>query len=155
MPITPQLLALNPLKDSMQVNKIDYTADFDNLFLFLCYNVLKYIPRLAKLGCEGQLYSTETKRNYVDDTYKGKKVTEFDVQFKANHCSTFQNVYPCFPIKIKAAADNNNGKAAGVIRVNNFFAHLIKEIVINKYGDDIPILPLTNMVDIQRYSDEM
>ena len=49
MPITPQLLALNPLKDSMQVNKIDYTADFDNLFLFLflCYNMLKYIPGLA------------------------------------------------------------------------------------------------------------
>ena len=131
MPITPQLLALNPLKDSMQVDKIDYTADFDNLFLFLflCYNMLKYIPGLAKLGYEGQLYSTETKRKYVDDTYKGKKVIEFDVQFTANHCINFQNVYPCFPITIKSAADNNNGIATGVVRMNNFFPHLIIEII--------------------------
>ena len=100
MPITPQLLALNPLKDSMQVDKIDYTADFDNLFLFLflCYNMLKYILGLAKLGYEGQLYSTETKRKYVDDTYKGKKVIEFDVQFTATHCINFQNVYPCLQL---------------------------------------------------------
>ena len=33
MPITPQPLALNPLKDMTQVDEIDYTADFDNLYL--------------------------------------------------------------------------------------------------------------------------
>ena len=33
--------------------------------------------------------------------------------------------------------------------------HWIKEIDIKRCGDDIPILPLTNMVDIYRYSDEI
>ena len=32
MSITPQPLVLNPLKDMMQVDEIDYTADFDNLY---------------------------------------------------------------------------------------------------------------------------
>ena len=32
MPITPQPLALNPLKDAAQIGEIDYTADFENLF---------------------------------------------------------------------------------------------------------------------------
>ena len=32
---------------------------------------------------------------------------------------------------------------------------MIKEIDIKRYGDDIPILPLTNMADIYRYSDKI
>ena len=53
------------------------------------------------------------------------------------------------------AADNNNDIAAGVITVNNFFPLWIKEIDIKRYGDDIPILPVTNTVDVYRYSDEL
>ena len=167
MPVTPQSLALNALKDAVHVDEVDYTADFDNLFsrwddfdkFFktgkISYNMLKYIPGLAKLGYQGQLYSTEIKRKYADDIYKGKKVTEFNVHLTANHHSNFQNVRLCFPMKIKSATDNNNDIAAGVIAVNNYFAHLIKEIDIKRYGGDIPILPLTNTVEIYRYSDEM
>ena len=33
MPIIPQPLALNPLKDMTQVDEINDTADFDNLYL--------------------------------------------------------------------------------------------------------------------------
>ena len=51
--------------------------------------------------------------------------------------------------------DNDNDIAAGVITVNNFFAHWIKESDIKRYGDDIPILPKNNTVDIHRYSDEL
>ena len=41
------------------------------------------------------------------------------------------------------------------ITVNNFFTHWIKEIDIKRYGDDMPILPLTNTVDIYRYSNKL
>ena len=37
--------------------------------------------------------------------------------------------------------------------INNFFTHWIKEIDIKQYGDEIPILPLINTVDIYKYSD--
>ena len=43
--------------------------------------MLRYIPNLAKIDYQGQLYSTETKRKYADDTYKNKKVIEFNVHF--------------------------------------------------------------------------
>ena len=43
------------------------------------YKKLKYIPGLAKSGYQKQLYSIETKRKYVDDTYKAKKIIEFNV----------------------------------------------------------------------------
>ena len=59
------------------------------------------------------------------------------------------------PLKIKSAADDDNNITVGVITVNNFFAHWIKEIDIKRYDDDVPILPLTNTVIIYQYSDEI
>ena len=106
--------------------------------------MLKYIPGLANIGYQGQLSGTEMKRRYAGESYK-KKVIEFNVQLTANHYTNFQNVHLCFPIKIKLAADNDNDIAAGVITVNNFFAHWIKEIDIKRYGDDIPILLLISI----------
>ena len=167
MPVTPQALTLNLLKGAAKVDEIDYSADFDNLFSKMenfdkffktgkvSYNMLKYIPRLAKAAYQGQLESTETKRKYADDSYKGKKIIKFNIELAANQYSNFNNVHICFRIKIKSAADNDNDILAGVIPVNNLFAYWIKEINIKRYGDDMPILPLTNTVDIYRYSDEM
>ena len=115
--------------------------------------MLRYIPGLAKICYQGQLHLTKVKRKYVDDTYKNKKVIEFNVQLTKGHYTNFQNVHLCFPLKFKSAANNGNNLAANTVTVNYFFAHWIKEIDIKRYGDDIPILPITNMVDIYRYSD--
>ena len=119
------------------------------------YSMLQYIPGLAKIGYQGQLHSTQTKRKYADESYENKKVIKLNVQPTVNHSTNFQNVHLCFPIKIKLAADNDNNIVACVIPVNEVFAHCIKEIEIKRYGDDIPILLLTNTVDIYRYSDEL
>ena len=176
IPLTPQPLALNSLKDTAQVDEIDYSADFDNLNLIMdgfnkffqtrkiSYNTLKYIPGLGKIAYQGQLHSTETKRKYADDSYKNKKVIEFNIQLTANHYTNFQNVHLCLPIKINSTADEDKD---GTIPVNKFFAHWIeetvkiffahwiKEIDIKRYGDDMPTLPVTNTVDIYRYSTEL
>ena len=156
MPVLPQPLKLNPLKDIAKVDEVDYSADFDNLYSKMddfdkffrtgkvSYNILRYIPSLAKVGYQGQLHSTETKKKYADDIYKNKKVIEFDVQLTKGHYTDFENVHLCFPLKIKSARHNDNDITAGVITVNNLFAHWIKKINIKRYGDDVPILPLTN-----------
>ena len=65
----------------------------------------------------------------------------------------FDNVYLVFPMKIKKSSNVANDLADDVITVNNFFAHWIRELYIKRYGDDIPILPLTNTVKIYKYSD--
>ena len=85
---------------------------------------------------------------------KGKKVIEFNIQLAGNQYTNFHNIHFCFPIKIKSATDDDNITAA-CVPVNNFLAHWIKEIDIKRSSDDIPILPLSNTVDIYRYSDEM
>ena len=142
------------------MDEVDYATAFDNLYsemddsdkFFrtgkLSYNMLRYIISLAKVGYQGQLHSTEMKRKYADDT---KKIIEFNVQLTKGHYTIFQNVHLCLPLKFKLAVDNNNSITAGLMRVNNVFVHWIKEIDIKRYGDDMPILPLTNMVNIYQY----
>ena len=85
MPVTPQHLVLNPLKNMAQVDEVDYSADFDNLYprmddfykFFqtgkLSYDILKCIPALAKIAYQGQLHWTETKRNMRMTLTKIKK----------------------------------------------------------------------------------
>ena len=65
----------------------------------------------------------------------------------------FHNVHLVFPMKIKKISNIANNLNATDITVNNFFAHLIKEIDIKRLGDDTPILPITNTVEIYKYSD--
>ena len=66
-----------------------------------------------------------------------------------------QNIHFCFPLKLKSKANNDDDFAARTITVNIFFAHWIKEINLVRYGDDVPVLPTTNTVDVYRYSDEL
>ena len=132
MPVTPQALTLNQLKDAAKVNEIDHSADFDNLFSMMddfdkffrngkiSYNVLKYIPGFAKAAYQGQLEKTETKRKYADDSYKGKEIIEFDIQLAGNEYTNFHKIHLCFPIKIKPAADNDNDITGGYIPLNDF-----------------------------------
>ena len=132
MPVTPQALTLNPLKDAAKVDKIDYSADFDNLSSKMdnfhkffkngkiSYNMLKYVLGLAKAAYQGQLEKTETKRKYADDSYKGKKVIEFNMQLAGNQYTNFHKTHLCFPIKIKSAVDNDNDITARYITANNF-----------------------------------
>ena len=92
MPVLPQPWSLNPLKDMAKDDEVNYLAHFDDLYLKIdqfdtffrtgkgSYNMLRYIPSLAKVGYQGQLHSTESNRKYVDDTYKTKKIIELNVQ---------------------------------------------------------------------------
>ena len=77
------------------------------------------------------------------------------IQLAANHYMNFHNVHLVFPMKIKKSTNEANDILVTEITVNNFFAHWIKEIDINCLGDDIPVLPTTNTVDIFKYSDWM
>ena len=104
---------------------------------------------------QGQLEETLTKKTYADDTYKGHRVAEFNVQLTNNQYMNFRNVHLIFPMKIKKITNNATNLDATLMTVNNVFVHWIKEIDIKRYGDEIPILPLINTVDIYKYSDAM
>ena len=165
VPTNPPSTSLNPLKDAAGVTSVDYGAQYDglvkkadNLQNFLEKGeaegpLLRYLPGLAKPLYQGQIKGTIEKRAYADDTYKDLKTAEFNIQLSSNQYMNFHNVHLVFPMKIKKSSNVANNLAATEITVNNFFAHWIKEIDIKRLGDDTPILPTTNTVEIYKYSD--
>ena len=164
-PVNLPATSLNPLKDAVGVTSVDFSAQFDrlvkkadNLQNFLEKGnaegkLIRYLPGLAKPLYQGQIKGTIEKKAYADDTYKDLKTAEFSIQLSSNQYMNFHNVHLVFPLKIKKSSNVANNLAAGDITVNNFFAHWIKEIDIKKLGDDTPILPTTNTVEIYKYSD--
>ena len=166
-PINPPSTSLNPLKDAVGVTSVDYSTQFeglvkkaDRLQNFLEKGtaespLLRYLPGIAKPLHQGQIKGTIEKKSYADDTYKDLKTAEFNIQLSSNQYMNFHNLHIVFPLKIKKSTDDDDNLDATLITVNNFFAHWIKEIDIKKLGDDTPVLPATNTVDIYKYSDAL
>ena len=144
---------------------MDYSAQFeglvkkaDNLQNFIEKGqaegpLIRYLLGIAKPLHQDQIKGTIEKKAYADDTYKDLKTAEFNIQLSSNQCMNFHNVHLVFPMKIKKSTNVANNLAATDITVNNFFAHWIREIDIKRLGDDTPILPTTNTVEIYKYSD--
>ena len=167
VPIFASSTSLNPLKDAAGVSAVDYSTDFATLdkkidnFMKLFEEgkgpgeLVRYIPGLTKPLFQGQIDGTQEKKAFADDTYKDLKTAEFTIQLSSNHYMNFHNVHIVFPLKIKKKTNNANDILATEITVNNFFAHWIKEIDIKRLGDDVPVLPTTNTIEIYKYSDAM
>ena len=161
--IQPPPTTLNPLKDATGVESVDFGTQFDglvkkadNLQNFIEKGeaeggLIRYLPGLALPLY--QIRGTIEKKAFADDTYKDLKTAEFTIHLSANQYMNFHNVYLVFPLKIKKKSNTANDIATTATVVNNFFAHWIKEIDIKRLGDDTPILPTSNTVEIYKYSD--
>ena len=167
VPIFAPSTSLNLLKDAAGVAAVDYSTDFASLdkkidnFMKLFDQgkgpgeLVRYIPGLIKPLFQEQIDGTQEKKAFADDTYKDLKTAEFTIQLSSNHYMNFNNVHIVFPLKIKKKTNVANDILATEITVNNFFAHWIKEIDIKRLGDDVPVLPTTNTIEIYKYSDAM
>ena len=167
---TPQIhpsTTLNPLKDAAGVVSVDYSSQFnalskkvENLKNFVENGtaeagMLEYLPGLAEPKYQGQIKGINERKAYADETYTNLKIAEFNIQLSNNEYMNFHNLQIVFPMKIKKKTDDDDDLDATLMTVNNFFAHWIKEIDIKKLGDDQPILPTINTVEIYKYSDQI
>ena len=59
----------------------------------------------------------------------------------------------CFLMKIKKQSNEASDIDTDLINVNNFFAHLIKEIGITRYRNDKQLIPTFSPYKIYQYSD--
>ena len=158
---------LNPLKDAVGVTSVDYSSQYnalskkvDNLKNFVENGsaegaMLAYLPGLADPKYQGQIKGINEKKAYADETYTAQKIAEFNIQLTNNEYMNFHDVQICFPMRIRKKTNVANDIDNTMITVNNFFAHWIKEIDIKKLGDDQPILPTINTVEIYKYSDQI
>ena len=155
MPVLPPTSVLNLLNNAAGASAVDCSAEFDGLYKRINNlekvfktgsaprKLVRYIPGLANPTYQGQISGTKEKRAYADDSYRDLKIAEFNIQLSANQYMNFHNVHLVFPLRIKMRTNNANDILATEITINNFFAHWIKETNIKRYGDNLPILPLS------------
>ena len=71
-----------------------------------------------------------------------------------NHYTKVSSMLLCFPITIRKKINVTQAIDGDMITVI-VFADWIKEISIKRYGDNLAILPLDNVIEIYLYSEAM
>ena len=61
---------------------------------------------------------------------------DFQVLLTDNYYVNPSNIHLCFLMKIKKSSNEVSNIDNDLITVNNFFAHLVKEISVTKYGSN-------------------
>ena len=88
-------------------------------------------------------------------SYKDLETFDFQLLLDKNLYTNLNSVCFVFPIKFKKKSDINANIGAGLITVNSFFAHWIKEISFAKYGTNKELTSTTTPQKIYQYSDTM
>ena len=74
---------------------------------------------------------------------------EFVINLTKDQYTNFANMLICLPITF----EKRSNVASNID--DNFFTHWIREINAKRYGDEIAVLPLNNVLEIYRYSNSM
>ena len=87
---------LNPLKDLPKVPTIDNTSDLKDVFRKVeklsnlwkdgkvDYSLIRYLPGLANVSRQGQIYGIVPKNAYASTNYTNKKIVEFNILLASN-----------------------------------------------------------------------
>ena len=98
---------------------------------------------------QGMLEDIDTRAH---PSYKDMNELDFQVLSTDNYFVNLSNIHLFFPMKIKKSSDEASDIDDELATVNNFFAHLIKEISVlvikNSFQHSLPI-------KIYQYSDSM
>ena len=99
-------------------------------------DIAKYIPGILEVKFQGMLEVIDTREMVAHPSYKDMKELDFQILLTDNYYINPNSIHLCFPMKIKKATNEATDIDGDLITVNNFFAHLIKEISVTKYGSD-------------------
>ena len=158
---------LNPIDDARRSTAIDRTTsncndakekvqkirDLINMGKYDA-DLAKYIPGLTDLAIQGMLDDIDTREKVAHPSYKDKEQFDFQILLTENYVNP-ADIHICFPIKIKKRSDNTADIDSGLITVNNFFAHWVKEISITKCGSDNELSPTFSPWEVYQYSDKI
>ena len=97
----------------------------------------------------------DTREKVAHPCYKDMDKLDFQIFLTENYYVNPSSIHICFPMKINKSTSQTTDIDSDLITVNNFFAHLIKEINITKYGSDKELTPTFSPYEICQYFDSM
>ena len=97
------------------------------------------------------LEDIDTKEQPAHFSYRDMENLDFQILLTDNYYTNPNSMHLCFPMKIKKATNKDTDINDDLIKVNNFFAHLMKEISVRKYGNDKQLIPTFSPSEIYQY----
>ena len=104
---------------------------------------------------QGMLEDIDTREKVAHPFYKDMDELDFQILLTDNYYVNPSSIRLRFPMKIKKSSNEAGDIDDDLITVNNFFAHLRKEISITKYGSNKEFIPTFSPYEIYQYSDSM
>ena len=80
---------------------------------------------------------------------------DFQILLPDSYYLNPSSIYIFFPMKIKKSTNVAADIDDDLITVNIFFAHLVKEISVTKYGSDKELIPTFSPYEVYQYSTSM
>ena len=104
---------LNPLKYVAKVSSIDNTSDLQDAFTkidklqklwdddSMDYGLIRYLPGMAKISRQGQIYNMDPQRVYVSPNLSDLRTFVFNMLLTADTSANFNKMHLLIPLKIK------------------------------------------------------
>ena len=104
--------SLNPLNDVVKVLSVVNFSNLKDVFMkidklgklwkdgTMDFDLIRYLPGMAKISRQCQIYNALPKKAHVSPNYVDKKTLEYNFILVANTCRNFSNMYLCLPIQI-------------------------------------------------------
>ena len=104
---------LNPLKYVAKVSSIDNTSDLQDVFTkidklqklwdddSMDYCLIRYLPDMAKISRQGQIYNMDPQRVYVSPNLSDLRTFVFNMLLTADTSANFNKMHLLIPLKIK------------------------------------------------------
>lgn len=96
-----------------------------------------------------------TTEKAAHNSYKEIEQLDFQIMLTDKYYINPSSIHLCFPMKIKKSSSTNSSIDTHLITVNNFCAHLVKEISITRYGHDKQLISTFSPYEIYQYSESM
>ena len=139
----------NDAKEKIQnIRELIKTGNYDA-------DIAKYIPGVPEMKFQGMLEDVDTREKVAHPSYKDMEELDFQILLTDNCYVNPSNIHLCFPMKIKISSNKASDIDNDLITVSNFFAQLINEISITKYGSDKELIPTFSPYEIYQNPDSM
>lgn len=105
--------SLNPLNDVVKTSSVGNSSDLQDVFTkvytlkklwddrTIDFDLIRYLPGMAKILRQGQIYNAFPKKAYISPNWSDMKTFECNVILAANTAIYFNNMYLCILMQIK------------------------------------------------------
>ena len=118
-------------------------------------DIARYIRGILEPKFQGMLEDIDTREKVAHSSYTDMEELDSRIILTDNYYVNPNSIHICFPMKITKKSNKALDTDNDLITVNNFFTHLVKEIIVTKYSSVKELISTFSPYEIYQYFDAM